>query len=225
MTETQAASTVRERDGGEPPAAPFAVLIVSDICLYREGLSELLVREPQIAGVTGASDELDALAQVSADPPDLVLVDMAMKDAITVARALSRSGSVGHTIALTVEESEHDVMACLDAGVTGYVTRAGGLRDVVAAVETVARGGMLCSPQIAATLRRRVQSFNEQRADTTPALTAREREVVVLLDRGLSNKEIARELCVEVATAKNHVHNVLEKLGLRSRSQVSARIR
>ena len=224
MADAQSASLVENRDAGAT-AAPLSVLIVSDIRLYREGLAELLAREPKLAGATSACDGPEALSHVAADAPDLVLVDMTMKDAIAVTRALSRSGAVRYILALTVEESEDDVMACLDAGATGYVTRSGGLRDVVAAVETVARGGMLCSPRIAATLRRRVQSFAAQRSDGLHALTAREREVVVLLDRGLSNKEIARELCVEVATAKNHVHNVLEKLGVRSRNQVSARIR
>jgi two-component system nitrate/nitrite response regulator NarL len=213
-------------DAGEDSAAPFSVLIVSDIRLYREGLSELLVREAQIAAVAAAANEWDALDRIrSKEPPDLVVFDMAMKDGIAVARAVSRSGFDGQTLALTVANSEQDVMACLEAGVTGYVTREAGLSEVIAAFETVVRGGMLCSPQIAAALRRRVQSFTAPPGDEAATLTAREREVVVLLDRGLSNKEIARELCVEVATAKNHVHNVLEKLSIRSRSQVSARIR
>jgi DNA-binding NarL/FixJ family response regulator len=122
---------------------------------------------------------------------------------------------------------EDQVVACAEAGIAGYVDRDASLRDLVATVRSVARGELLCSPRIAARLMRRVAELADQpRPPQTPAhLTRREREVVALIDEGLSNKEIAQRLNIELPTVKHHVHNVIEKLGVRSRLQAAAHVR
>jgi DNA-binding NarL/FixJ family response regulator len=100
------------------------------------------------------------------------------------------------------------------------------LDDIVAATTAVVRGETACSPRVAATLLRRVADRARERPYSEFApLTSRERQVVALIDEGLSNKEIAARLCIELSTVKNHVHNLLEKLGARGRAEAAARVR
>jgi DNA-binding NarL/FixJ family response regulator len=106
------------------------------------------------------------------------------------------------------------------------VAREGSVHDLVDAVERAARGELQCSPQVAGTLIRRLAWRAAAGATLIPSpLTARESEIVRLIDEGLSNKEIAVRLGIEVATVKNHVHNLLEKLRVRRRSEAAARLR
>jgi DNA-binding CsgD family transcriptional regulator len=119
-------------------------------------------------------------------------------------------------------------VACAEAGVVGYVGAEGSLDDVTAAIEGAARGEPRCTPQVVAALLRRVAALAGEVRPTRvglPALTGREHQVVALIEAGLSNKEIARRLHVEVATVKNHVHNILKKLQARSRVEIVARVR
>jgi DNA-binding NarL/FixJ family response regulator len=116
-------------------------------------------------------------------------------------------------VALSAPESEREGVACAEAGVAGYVARDASIQDLVAAVTSAARGEVVCPPSIAASLMRELA----RRAAGLPAmgtgarLTPRERQVIELIDRGLSNKEIARTLHIALSTVKNHVHNILEK--------------
>ena len=111
--------------------------------------------------------------------------------------------------------------------VSGYVSREDSLDDLVAVVESVGRGELLCSPRVAASLLRRVASRAGTRWDSAPThhLTAREAQIGQLIQEGLSNKEIASRLGIEVTTAKNHVHNLLEKLQVHRRAEAVARLR
>lgn len=159
---------------------------------------------------------------------DVALVDMAMPDSIATARALVRATPGTPIIALAIPESESHVIACAEAGIVAYVAREATLPDLVAAIEGAARGEAHCSPQVAGSLLRRIGAMSRERAaddGDCGRLTARELEIVTLIDRGLSNKEIAGALFIELATVKNHVHHILEKLGVQRRSQAAARVR
>ena len=107
---------------------------------------------------------------------------------------------------------------------SGYVTRDSSLNELSAAVLGVADGGPLCSPRMVATFLRRIAVLSsEQQADSAEAaLTTREVEIVRLIERGLSNKQIAHELCIELPTVKNHVHHILEKLNVSGRTEAAA---
>ncbi len=203
------------------------VLIVDDTRLYREGLAHILGREDDISVVGTAARREESLVCVRDLHPDLVLLHMAMPDSMATLRAVVNAAPEVKIVALGVAESESEVIACAEAGVAGYLLRDGSLDDLMATVQSVARGEMLCSPRIAATLLKRVASLAAERQSwkTQAHLTSREIEIVQFIDQGLSNKEIARRLSIEVRTVKNHVHNILEKLQVHRRGEAAALVR
>jgi DNA-binding NarL/FixJ family response regulator len=202
------------------------VLVVGEIRLYREGLAQALADEPAIDVVGTAVGGSDALAQIAQLEPELVLVDL-MQGGLELVRVLRQRESGPSVLAVSVRDSEEEVLACAEAGVAGYVTRDASFEDLITAVMSIARGEAVASPRITAALLRRVADLAAQRqAEALPApLTAREREVMQLLDRGLTNKQIAVALHIELPTVKNHVHHILDKLQVRGRSEAVARIR
>jgi two-component system, NarL family, nitrate/nitrite response regulator NarL len=128
-------------------------------------------------------------------------------------------------MALAVGESEEEILACAEAGVAGFLPRNGSFDDLARAVTKVARGEVACPQSIAGALLRRICADAHQRCVTTDHLTPREREVLVLIEQGMSNKQIAQRLGIEVRTVKNHVHNLLEKLRVQRRGEAAARLR
>jgi DNA-binding NarL/FixJ family response regulator len=203
------------------------VLIVTDIRLYREGLAQMLAREVPLDVVGTASDGSGALSGIQTLEPDIVLLDMAMPEGLAIARAIAEAAPAVKVVALAVREVEDDVVACAEAGAAGYVPRSGSREDLVAMLESVGRGEALCSPRMAAGLLRRLAQTAGAHRDAADGhhLTAREGEVLRLIDRGCSNKDIARCLGIEVATVKNHVHNILGKLRVHRRGEAAARVR
>jgi two-component system, NarL family, nitrate/nitrite response regulator NarL len=203
------------------------VLIVDDACLYRESLAKLLDDEPSISGVVTAADEQAALELLSRSVPTVVLLNMATAGSVALLRAMTRFVANVRVVALGISGDEDEVVACAEAGVSGYLLRSESLSQLVATIQSVARGETLCSPGVAATLLRRVATLADQHRTTTGTakLTAREREILQLIDEGLPNREIARRLSIEVRTVKNHVHNILEKLQVQRRGEAAARMR
>lgn len=203
------------------------VLIVGDIRLYREGLERVL-REMELITVVGtASGREEATQRVQALNPDVVLLDMAMSEAHVAVQEITHIAPDMKVVALTVPEIDSEVIACAEAGVVGYVTRDGSLNDVIQSIEAAAKGELRCSGRIAASLLRRITALAAERhaTGTVECLTGRESRILELVEQGLSNKEIARALCIEVATVKNHVHNILEKLGVHRRGEAAAVMR
>jgi two-component system nitrate/nitrite response regulator NarL len=199
-------------------------IILGDIRLFREGLAGLLNRDPRVSVVATTGDFPAMLALLQSLQPDVVLLDMAMADSLGHAKALMASFPDLKIVALAVPETESDVIACAEAGATGYVPREASIEDLIVALESATRGELRCSARVAASLLRRVAELASVGSALSAAehLTPRELDVLRLLDLGCSNKEIATELGIEVATAKNHVHNILEKLGVRRRAQAMA---
>lgn len=201
------------------------VCIFDDARLYREGLALILERDPEVIVM-----DPGLLQGEVGDPglqPDIALVrahSAATIEAIWVTTGLTVDTKV---IALGLTEREQDVIACAEAGVAGYLPREGSGDDLLALIHSVARGEAVCSPRIAASLLRRVATLAAERR-TVPGvarLTVRELEIVRLIAEGLSNKEIARHLFIDVRTVKNHVHNILEKLQVHRRMEAVARVR
>lgn len=209
----------------QPPR--IRVLIIAGIRLYCEGLAEILGRRACIEVVGVASDPVRGLWRDRDLQPDVVLVDTSMPQAITAVRAILATRSMARVIALGVSEEDQDVLVFAEAGVCGYVTRDATLEHLVAVIESVARGEVPCPPRLAAMLLRHIHVLAARRlaGPAGPRLTHRELEVVDLIDLGLSNKEIAHRLYIEVPTVKNHVHRILDKLQLAGRAEAAAWVR
>ncbi len=203
------------------------ILIVADIRLYREGLAESLGRRERMQVVGTRASSQEATAALDECQPDVVLVDMAMQEGVTIARALLDHRPQVRVVALAVPEVEREMITCAELGVSGLVPREASLDDLVETLESAARGEVRCSPRMTGVLLRRLAALasGQLAAGHSPPLTTRERDVVDLVDHGLSNKEIARRLGIEVATVKNHVHNILEKLQVHRRGEAAARVR
>jgi two-component system, NarL family, nitrate/nitrite response regulator NarL len=209
------------------PALVTTVLVVGEIRLYREGLALILRNAPGFEPVGSAGDAAAAVGVYRRTLPDVVLLDAAVADTVAAVRALVEAEPEMRVVVLGVDEQESEVIAYAEAGVSGYVTRGADTAALCDVLRTVARGGTLCSPEVTATLLRRVATLSAQRTPPrrTSRLTLREREIVELMRDGLTNKEIAQRLCIEVATVKNHVHNILDKLDVRRRGDVATAIR
>jgi DNA-binding NarL/FixJ family response regulator len=207
------------------------VVIVSGIRLYRDGLAEVLSQQPDVY-VVGTADRLPAGLPVMRDSaPEVALVDLGTPDGMALLRELAIVFPGVRVVALGLPETESDVVACAEAGAAGFVPREASLDDLVAAIRCAERGEIRCSPRLAAGLFRRLAQWAhgdpaaQGPAPAGPPLTRREREIVDLIDQGLSNKEIAGRLGIELATVKNHVHNLLEKLRVHRRGEAAARLR
>jgi DNA-binding NarL/FixJ family response regulator len=203
------------------------VHILAELRLYREGLEQVLSREGFDVTGAAAADE-HCLKQIMELAPDVVLLDMETPGSLGIVRTIRLSVSAVRVVALAVPDDEKSVVNCAEAGVSGYVTRDQSIEDVMAAVESVARGEMIASPRLAATLLRRVTALAADHgspAHGEARLTPRELEIVALIGQRRSNKQIARDLCIEVNTVKNHVHSILKKLHVDRRADAAERVR
>ncbi|MFZ4584906.1 MAG: response regulator [Acidimicrobiia bacterium] len=201
------------------------VLIVDDHALFRRGLENVLSGEVDIDIVGEAGDGIEAVKRVDELRPDVVLMDVRMPKAtgIEAARQIHERFPEVKVIMLTVSDDEDDLFAAVRAGAAGYLLKEVSIEEVADAVRSVSRGHSLISPSMATKL---LAEFNalSQRAEErvrsqAPRLTDRELEVLKLVARGDSNKEIAGELFIAENTVKNHVRNILEKLHLHSRME------
>jgi DNA-binding NarL/FixJ family response regulator len=201
-------------------------LVASDIRLYREGLADGLRRSGRVEVVGTAADVDASVARARELGPDVVLVDLAMTGWEQAVRGVVAEGGATQVVVLGVREVEDEVIACAEAGVAGYVRREASLEELVDVVASVARGESLCSPRISSLLLRRVaEAAARQHRAPAYRLTPREAQIVGLIDEGLSNKQIAGQLSIELATVKNHVHSILEKLQVERRYEAAAQVR
>jgi two-component system, NarL family, nitrate/nitrite response regulator NarL len=203
------------------------VVIVGGVGLYREALAGSLGRDDRfevIASAAGVEEALEVLKQVEVD---VMLVHKHASDGTHALRALAAAAPQVKLVALDVPEVEREVIAVAEAGASAYVTPDGSVEDLASVVECVERGEVLCSPGMTAGLFRRVAVLARGRRldPIEEKLTARELDVLRLIEEGLSNKEIAAELSIELPTVKNHVHRILEKLHVHRRSEAAARAR
>ena len=201
------------------------VLLADDQALVRRGLRTILDAEPDIEIVGDAADGVEAVALAHRRGADLVLMDIRMPrmDGLAATRLLTHPATGTPIDVLVVTTFDHDevVFAALRAGAAGFLLKSAEPEALVDAVRTVARGQGLISPEVT---RRLISEFagsapQPQMDPRVDALTPREREVLLLMARGLSNADVGRELVLEPSTVKKHVANVLSKLDIRSRAQ------
>jgi two-component system nitrate/nitrite response regulator NarL len=195
------------------------LVVVSPMRIYREGLALVLAQDGSIS-VVGAAARVNELAPLlSAAAVDVVLFDLAVDGGLAALRRLTSYIEL-KVVVLGLNEEERQIVACARAGIAGYVTRDATLHELTQRIREATVGEFSCPPRVAATLLRNlaVPRFAEDRHVGTVRLTPRESEIIQLIERGMSNKEIARHLTIQLATVKNHVHNILEKLAVRDRA-------
>lgn len=198
------------------------VLVVTEIRLYRDGVAEALRRLDDVELAAAAATGPAAVVAARRIECDVVLVDMALTNSTGTVQALLAARPQLKVVALGVPEDGPEVVAVAEAGIAGYVSREATIQDVGEALRCVLRGEAALSGKVAAGLLRHIarQAQSRRSVEVPLHLTPREREVLCLLESGLSNKEIARALDLQLSTVKNHVHNVLAKCGAAGRGDV-----
>ncbi|MDQ1322077.1 MAG: hypothetical protein QG655_3322 [Actinomycetota bacterium] len=196
------------------------IVIIDDGRLNRECLAAQL----RSHGVEAdeAWDLPSLFSQVDAGVPDVILLNVGTADSATL---LHVSGDIDPKTKVVVYglamDRESEIVAAAEAGVSGLHLKSESFADLLETVRTAGNGQALCSPEVSAILMKRVYAFAAQPnpESSTDSLTARENEILELLDQGLTNQQIATRLSVTLHTVKNHVHSVLKKLGVGSRSE------
>ena len=205
------------------PASRIRVLIVEDQTLVREGIRSLLSLSSEIEVAGEASDGESAMVEIAAVTPDVVLLDVRMPglSGIEVLGRLSAQGTLPPTIVLTTFGDEALVLEALAAGAKGFLLKDVSLDGLVRAIRAVHAGESAVVPVVDPPEARAAKSLLADFPSMSPpdALTEREGEVLRLMARGQSNREIARALRVAEGTVKNHVSSVLSKLGVRDRTR------
>jgi len=207
------------------------VLVASGTRLIGDALAALLGNQRGLDVVDRTSPD-QALSLAIALRPDIVLLDATRRGNLAYAKTLADQAPPSKVVAFGVAETDAEIVALAAAGVAGYVRDDAAAEDAVAVLRSAMRDELLCSPRVAATLCHHVAllSRNAQPAAVgderqLAALSPRELQIADLLDRGLSNKEIARQLGIQAATVKNHVHNILDKLKVHRRGEAAACLR
>ena len=201
----------------------ISVCLVDDQTLVRKGIRSLLELSDSIRVVAEAVDCVQAVEMIPKVMPDVVLLDMRMPgmSGLDVLNALSASGQLPPTIILTTFDDDQMVLGGLKAGARGYLLKDVSLEQLVDAVKVVAAGGTLVAPivtqRLLSGLERMQNDFTS--LDRPDPLTERETGILRLMAGGYSNKEIANSLSVAEGTVKNHVSNILSKLGVRDRTR------
>src|SRR3954453_12092143 len=202
------------------PATALRLIVISENRLYREGLAHLLGAQASldVVGTAGAAAEL------MLHDADVALVDVARPPGLRSVAELRRLRADLPVIVVSVPEREGIVVQCAEMGGAGYVTTSGSTDELVAAARGVSRGEVVCPPGVAAVLARRVAALASQRREPAgdARLTLREREILRLIDDGLSNNDIPQRLSLTTKTGKNPVSNILAPLGVANRAPAPA---
>lgn len=207
------------------PGPGATLLIVAWSQLFREGVSALLRGVDRVRVVGVAASAAEAMSACTRLRPRLVLLDANLPDAMLLGRRICSASSAG-VVAFGLDEADDRVIAWAELGARGFVDQRASTAQLVEVLCGVCRDELVCSPVIASRLLRCVAGRGAlEHAPPGRSLTRREREVLALMERGLLNKEIGVALGIELATVKNHVHNVLDKLEARGRGQAVARSR
>jgi DNA-binding NarL/FixJ family response regulator len=202
-------------------------LLADDNALFREGMASLLSRCGDVQVVGQAKDGAEAVRKATLLRPDVVLMDLSMPlgGGVEATRKILLERPEQAICILTVSEQESDLFAAIRAGARGYLVKTVDLEDLCASLTVLAEGGSTVTPHLAARLldefAKLAQNVREGPSEVEK-LTSREREVLELVARGASNKEIANELVIAENTVKVHLRNILDKLHLRNRQQAAA---
>jgi len=214
-------------DAASPTETTRAVVVASDVCLYCEGLRLVFAADGRLRLTRAANSADAAITGIDGGDIDALLLDAALPDVRRVLRAVRERAPRLPIVMFGVPEHDEELLYCVEAGATAFVSRDVGSRELIETVLSALRGEAIVSSRSAAQVLGRLVRQARVAAQFTPdtELTPRERQIATLLNDGLSNKEIAQRLRICVATVKNHVHRILAKLHVQRRGQAASRLR
>lgn len=197
------------------------VVIADDDLIVREGLKLILSSQEDLRVVGEAADGEEALRLCRAERPDVALLDIRMPgcDGITAAEAMLSEGLCAPLLLTTFDEEDF-ILRALKSGLNGYILKNSPAERILNAVRTVSSGGTVFQEDVLAYIRKRIGASGGEKAIFT-LLSARETEIVRLIAEGLSNQEIADRLFLSNGTVRNHISVILEKTGLKHRTQIA----
>jgi DNA-binding NarL/FixJ family response regulator len=208
--------------------APISLVLIDDNRLLREGIAAMIHTQPGFTVLAASADVDEALQKVRDAKPDVVLLDFGLEDhdSLSLTATVHAEVPEARVIVMGLLALQDDVADYVKAGASGFVMKDSSFEDFFATIRAVAAGAEVLPQALTnslfAQIARNADRVPPAQVLETVRLTTREREVVGLLAEGLSNKEIAKRLGIAIHTVKSHVHNVLEKLALRSRLEVAA---
>ncbi|MDQ0959038.1 DNA-binding NarL/FixJ family response regulator [Streptomyces sp. B4I13] len=198
-----------------------SLLIVDDHPVVRDGLRGMFESAPGFTVLGEAANGVEAVAKAGELDPDVILMDLRMPGGggVDAIRELARGGARAKVLVLTTYDTDSDTLPAIEAGATGYLLKDAPRDELFTAVRAAAQGRTVLSPAVATRL---VSAVRAPRSPGEP-LSAREREVLALVARGTSNREIARDLFISEATVKTHLTHLYAKLGVNDRAAAVAR--
>ncbi|MFJ4717233.1 response regulator [Streptomyces sp. NPDC088785] len=202
-------------------SSAITLLIVDDHPVVRDGVRGMFESAPGFTVLGEAASGVEAVARAGELDPDVVLMDLRMPGGggVDAIRELARRGARARVLVLTTYDTDSDTLPAIEAGATGYLLKDAPREELFAAVRAAAEGRTVLSPAVASRL---VTAVRTPAAPADETLSAREREVLVLVARGTSNKEIARELFISEATVKTHLTHIYGKLRVKDRAAAVA---
>lgn len=198
-------------------------VVIDDHPLFRKGVADLIGMAPGLLLVGEAADGESGIRVVETTHPDLILLDLNMKglDGIETLKRLREFDPEVRVVMLTVSDDEEDVVAALRAGADGYLLKDMEPEEILASLERVTQGRLALSDRLVDLIARALREEPSPARLSEAGLTPREEEILGLLERGYSNKLIARDLDLSVGTVKVHVKHVLKKLRLKTRVEAA----
>ena len=206
----------------------ISLILIDDNRLLREGIAAMIRTQPGFKVLAASADVDEALAKAREARPDVVLLDFGLeqRDSVSLTATVHDEVPGARIIIMGLLPAQEEVATYVRAGASGFIMKEASFEDFFATIRAVAAGAEVLPQALTNSLftqiARNAAGGNKARIMESVRLTTRERQVIALLGEGLSNKEIATRLHIAVHTVKSHVHNVLEKLALRSRLEVAA---
>jgi DNA-binding NarL/FixJ family response regulator len=203
------------------------ILIIEDNRVLRDGLSAIIKKQPDLLLVAAGREGRDGLRYVRSHECDVILVDLGLKgeNALRLVTALAREVSTGKVVGMGLVPSQQDVIEFVKAGAAGFILKNARIAEVLGAIRQISEGIRILPPLFVDSLFTHVVDHavhtGRARIAAGVRMTKREREIIILIADALSNKDIAQRLHLSTFTVKSHIHNILEKLALHSRLQIS----